>query len=705
MIIIMWIAIGLLSLQLYSVDSFVLRSNVKLSWPFHRPERLRSSSSTTLSARKRDITELNANKHRNAYTSNMLDVSELMGLSLDTPSDPGNLVLQSFMQQLNQLQPPEDNIVMDVDKGGSPLATRHSVDIDDDDEESILDISSVYDHQLTATNFKHQQQQTSHMLAKIAGLRSKRAGRHDIGPMTDKYSRLEERSNYQTMFELMMESYNKDSESYTNPMPMPSERINVTMKHWSDREDGIYVDYGGKSFGFIPLQELVLTPETSVSLLKDMYAPESVFVAEVVGESRSRRYGSGTGYNSPTLILSVREMHRQQIVERMHAAVRDGRVMNVTFVAFNKGGAVCDCFGITCFIPSTQLLPSVDAKATGTVTLVKFINYNADRDTFICSQAAATPVNVVPGSLQEGAVTHITDFGVFVALPGGLQGLLHNSEISRVPFTKIMQERVMQQQLSQRQSQQQVVAASAIAPTQPGSAFKKGQKVKVVVKSVVNGRISLCTRVLERSPGEMYTNMQAVFAHAEETMSADEQVQGPVLSQRFVATQSVVVPPPAIILDAIDFEMAPSLAALPLDVVEDTSSKFRFNDIEDTANKDQLKGLVKDLSKTQLTGSDRAKVQSPRQSSVSAQPNTARAKGPEYDLKNLVTRMKSPPQPSPTPNAAPLSQPHAGRQAHSASHQQQHSSPPRPSHLPPRPVRQLPEEHQRKGPSSNSGTR
>jgi S1 RNA binding domain protein len=38
--------------------------------------------------------------------------------------------------------------------------------------------------------------------------------------------------------------------------------------------------------------------------------------------------------------------------------------------------------------------------------------------------------NIVPGSIVDGKVQGITNFGAFVELPGGVVGLVHISEIA-----------------------------------------------------------------------------------------------------------------------------------------------------------------------------------------------------------------------------------------------------------------------------------
>ena len=86
--------------------------------------------------------------------------------------------------------------------------------------------------------------------------------------------------------------------------------------------------------------------------------------------------------------------------------------------------------------------------------------------------AAKVRQTLKPGSEHEGKVSSITDFGAFVDLGDGIEGLVHVSEISR--------QRV----------------------TDPKEAVKIGQQVKVMVLKVEKGgqRISLSMKRLEEDP-------------------------------------------------------------------------------------------------------------------------------------------------------------------------------------------------------------
>jgi ribosomal protein S1 len=67
---------------------------------------------------------------------------------------------------------------------------------------------------------------------------------------------------------------------------------------------------------------------------------------------------------------------------------------------------------------------------------VKVLNVDRDRQRIALSIKALTPdpwesvaIRYTVGSLVEGKVTQVVDFGVFIELEPGVEGLLHNSEL------------------------------------------------------------------------------------------------------------------------------------------------------------------------------------------------------------------------------------------------------------------------------------
>src|SRR5690606_10218674 len=81
-----------------------------------------------------------------------------------------------------------------------------------------------------------------------------------------------------------------------------------------------------------------------------------------------------------------------------------------------------------------------------------------------------------PGTIIEGEVTSVTDFGVFVAIEEGIDGLVHISDFS---WTKRV--------------------------NHPSELYKKGDKVRAVVLGVdiENERFSLGIKQLEADPWEI----------------------------------------------------------------------------------------------------------------------------------------------------------------------------------------------------------
>jgi len=88
-----------------------------------------------------------------------------------------------------------------------------------------------------------------------------------------------------------------------------------------------------------------------------------------------------------------------------------------------------------------------------------------------------------PGSVVEGTVKAVRDYGAVVSLTNGLEGLLHVSQISQV-FVKDVE-----------------------------AVFGEGDPVRCVVIKVDadDGSISLSTKMLEKRPGEMARDASAVF--------------------------------------------------------------------------------------------------------------------------------------------------------------------------------------------------
>jgi small subunit ribosomal protein S1 len=192
------------------------------------------------------------------------------------------------------------------------------------------------------------------------------------------------------------------------------------------KQDGVIVDIGYKSDGFIPAEEF--SPE-EFSRLKPGDAIEA-YVADL-------RDSDGV------VRLSKEKATKIKAWDVLEAAYEKGTVIEGSICGKTKGGLNVDILNVKAFLPGSQ----IDVKAVkeidsliGKTMGFKVLKLNSKRSNIIVSRRAAleeerqkqkvvTLTKLKEGSLLEGLVKNITDYGVFVDL-GGIDGLLHISDIS-----------------------------------------------------------------------------------------------------------------------------------------------------------------------------------------------------------------------------------------------------------------------------------
>jgi small subunit ribosomal protein S1 len=192
------------------------------------------------------------------------------------------------------------------------------------------------------------------------------------------------------------------------------------------KQDGIIVDIGYKSEGFIPAEEF--TPDE----LSRINAGD-VIEAYVVDIQDSEG----------VVLLSKEKASKIKAWELLESAFQKGTLVEGTICGRIKGGLSVDISNVKAFLPGSQ----VDTKAVketdnliGKTMSFKVLKLNNKRSNIIVSRRAAleeerqkkklvTLTKLREGALIEGSVKNITDYGVFVDL-GGIDGLLHISDIS-----------------------------------------------------------------------------------------------------------------------------------------------------------------------------------------------------------------------------------------------------------------------------------
>ena len=243
--------------------------------------------------------------------------------------------------------------------------------------------------------------------------------------------------------------------------------------------NGAFVDIGGKSPGFVPLNEVALEQVDSqnlAELLPLQTEMEFLIVREQDGEGQ--------------VLLSIRQLYVQQAWEELAEIQASGKSTQIRITGTNRGGVTGEVNGLRGFIPRSHLLDQSNMDTlVGQLVTATFLEVDQERKKLVLSQREAARADAISqleaGKLMEGRVASIKPYGVFVDM-NGVTGLLHASQVSgsRVNVAEL---------------------------------FEVGQSVKVMILEIDewNNRIALSTKVLENHSGEMLENMDQIMATAE----------------------------------------------------------------------------------------------------------------------------------------------------------------------------------------------
>src|SRR3989338_6992667 len=209
--------------------------------------------------------------------------------------------------------------------------------------------------------------------------------------------------------------------------------------------------------------------------------------------------------------ISLKEARQALIWSEAEDAIRDKKIFELPVLEANKGGLIIAWQGISGFLPASQLktehYPRVAdgdkdrileelKKLVGQKISVAIIGASPKEGKLIFSEKNPEQKNkeyiidkYVLGDTVMGEVTGMVDFGVFIKLEEGLEGLVHISEIdwALVENPKLM--------------------------------FHIGEKVKVKIIEIKDGKISLSIKALKENP----------WKDAEKKYKKDDVVDGVVI--------------------------------------------------------------------------------------------------------------------------------------------------------------------------------
>lgn len=196
--------------------------------------------------------------------------------------------------------------------------------------------------------------------------------------------------------------------------------------------EGVLVDVGYKCEGVIPATELSLRKDlSSASEVLQIGDEIDVYVVRFAEDEEGG------------IILSKRRADLEKTWSKLRKAFEKGEVITATAIERVKGGLLVD-LGVRGFVPASHVARrSVRnlEEFVGEPLRLKIIEFDRARNKVVLSQKIVleeeyeNQKNFIfkelrEGQIYQGRVARITDFGVFVNLGGGVDGLVHLSELS-----------------------------------------------------------------------------------------------------------------------------------------------------------------------------------------------------------------------------------------------------------------------------------
>ena len=278
------------------------------------------------------------------------------------------------------------------------------------------------------------------------------------------------RGEPKTMEELLASTGQK-IRSFSRGEKVEGEVIGITKKN-------VAMDIGGKSEGLVAEKAF----DEAKVYIKGLKVGDKVRATVIVPESPDG-----------TVILSLRHAANDAIWERIEKAQKTQEPISVQGKSLNPSGINIEIGNLLGFVPTSQLGKEAAKNPQGLIdNTFKAVVIETDRSTnrIILSERAVSESKeieeekkalklVKEGELYEGKVTTVTDFGCFVEIKTripekketvALEGLVHISELSWEKVDK------------------------------PSDVVVKGDKVKVKVIGVKDGKLSLSIKQAKRDP-------------------------------------------------------------------------------------------------------------------------------------------------------------------------------------------------------------
>lgn len=194
--------------------------------------------------------------------------------------------------------------------------------------------------------------------------------------------------------------------------------------------------------------------------------------------------------------LSLKEAGAEIIWKEAKELKDSQEALNLKVLEANKGGVVLEWRGIKGFLPASQLkashYPRVEGgekekifdelrKLVGEAISVTILDFDPKENKLIFSEKGAESEDLKKvvekykiGDTIEGEITGVVDFGIFIKLEEGLEGLAHISELDWALVEN------------------------------PNALFKVGEQIKAKIISIDGDKISLSVKALKPDPWETH---------------------------------------------------------------------------------------------------------------------------------------------------------------------------------------------------------
>ena len=216
----------------------------------------------------------------------------------------------------------------------------------------------------------------------------------------------------------------EEQDRYLSTFSDISEREIITGRVIGINEKEILIDIGFKSEGIIKRDEF------SEDALPDVGEKLDVYLEKMEDESGKT-------------VLSKEKADFLRRWTKLREIHETGEIISGRIVRRIKGGMVVDLDGVQAFLPGSQIdvRPVKDFdKYIDTDMDLRVVKFNEFRKNVVVSHKAILEESLAVqrdelfskleiGSIMEGRVKNITDFGVFIDL-GGIDGLLHITDLS-----------------------------------------------------------------------------------------------------------------------------------------------------------------------------------------------------------------------------------------------------------------------------------